>query len=93
MDHGIYQKCISMIDNYYNHDIFLLRQGDLETYLGMHDKGLEETVRFCTRHFKQWIHDLHFEEHRKEITNILHHILCEEKTSKHIYTTHTHHRR
>lgn len=79
LDHKTYKKCIQMIDKYYQNNIFLLRKGDLETYLGMREKGLEETVRFCTRHFQTWLQNEHFQSHRKEINHILSIILDEKQ--------------
>lgn len=41
---------------YYEH-IYILRNGDLEQYLGIHNKGLPETIKFCTEDLRDYLKD------------------------------------
>ena len=50
--------------------IFILQQGDIEAYLGMREKWLEETVQFFHNDFTSRIHDHHFSTQRDELERI-----------------------
>lgn len=54
----------------YRKHIFVLQQWDIEAYLWMHEKGLEETVQFFQNDFTNWLHDRSFDQERNELNNI-----------------------
>lgn len=54
----------------YDKHIFILQQGDIEAYLGMHEKWLEETVQFFQNDFANWLHDVRFDDERTELNII-----------------------
>ena len=60
----LYTHIIQWIQSLYNNDVFLLTQWDLEAYIGIQSKWLDDTVHFCTQNFSQWIIDPIFEEKR-----------------------------
>lgn len=64
------KEIISFIDELYKENIFLLKQGDIETYMGLEEKGVEETIEFYHREFERWIHDPAYAEKRKEMEQI-----------------------
>lgn len=64
------KEIISFIEGMYKEDIFLLKQWDIETYMGLEEKGLEETIEFYHRTFSHWITDPAFAEKRKEMEMI-----------------------
>ena len=51
----------------YKKHIFILQQWDIEAYLGMHEKWLEETVQFFQNDFANWLHDTRFNDERIEL--------------------------
>jgi hypothetical protein len=58
----------------YDEQVFILKRGDIETYLNLREKGLESTVVFCHYDFKNWLTDKQFEPHRKEFEEIFNQI-------------------
>lgn len=64
------QEIIAFIDELYVEGIFLLKQGDVETYMGLEEKGVEETIEFYHHEFERWIKDHAFAAKRKEIEDI-----------------------
>lgn len=42
-----YSDIDNKIDKEYKNDLFILKHGALEQYLGIHNKGLSEVIRFC----------------------------------------------
>lgn len=54
----------------YRKHIFVLQQWDIEAYLGMHEKWLEETVQFFQNDFKNRLHDRSFDQERNELNTI-----------------------
>lgn len=58
------------IERLYDKHIFILQQGDIEAYLGMYEKGLEETVQFIEHDFVQWMDDMRFDDEREELDTI-----------------------
>lgn len=42
-----YPDAIQLIEQEYSKDTFILKEGDLEFYLGIHQKGLPSLIRFC----------------------------------------------
>jgi hypothetical protein len=66
-----YTEILNHIEHLYAHNIFIFEKGDIETYLGMRTKGLEDTIEFCHNSFPLWLHNKEFQSHREEINNIL----------------------
>lgn len=58
------------IEDLYKKHVFILQHGDIEAYLGMQEKWLEETVQFFQNDFKDWLRDARFDEERKELNRI-----------------------
>ncbi len=67
-----------MIDDLYKKDVFVLQQWDIETYLGMQEKWLEETVSFFHNQFETWLHDPRYDDKRAELDTIFR-MIFEEK--------------
>jgi hypothetical protein len=51
-----------------------LSRWDLETYLWLKTKGLEETIRFCNKDFYSWLNDKVSKEYLQEFENIANNI-------------------
>lgn len=66
-----YSYIIEKIDQLYEKNVFILKRWDIETYLGIKSKWLEETITFCHSCFKNRLKDKKFTEHRKELENII----------------------
>jgi len=66
-----YNFIIRKITDLHKNNVFILERWDIETYLGMKEKWLEETVEFCHQHFQAWMRDKKFDDHRKDFRNIL----------------------
>lgn len=49
IEHDIEQK--------YSDRIFILKNGDLENYLGIHNKGLPEIIKFCNNNLNDFLKD------------------------------------
>ncbi len=65
-----YKQLIASIDGMYPKNIFILKKWDIETYLGMPEKGLENTVNFCHKNFKNWMANKNFDACRQEFWEI-----------------------
>ncbi len=65
-----WKKIKDTIENLYKKNIFILQQWDIEAYLGMNEKGLEETVQFFNKKFLVWLHDKNFDAEREELNII-----------------------
>jgi len=69
-----YEYIKSKIQNFYSRWIFILKRWDLETYLWLKRKWLEETIRFCNNNFHSWLNDekskKYFQEFENIVTNI-----------------------
>ncbi len=70
-----WQEIETMIEELYKKNIFILQQWDVEAYLGMQEKWLEETVQFFHNDFQTWLHDRNFDQERKELEYIFYRIL------------------
>lgn len=66
-----YTSILEKIDFLYNKKVFILKKGDIETYLGIKSKGLEETIAFCHNFFDIRLKNKNLAEHRKELENII----------------------
>lgn len=69
-----YDLVIKRIKELYKDNIFILERWDIETYLGMKEKGLEETVVFCHQYFQTRLKNKKFDDHRRDFRNILENI-------------------
>lgn len=58
----------------YSERIYVLKDGDLEDYLGIHQKGLPETIRFCDESLRDYLTD-DTNEKAKEIRSIIKRII------------------
>ncbi len=65
-----YRQLIASIDGLYSQNVFILKKWDIETYLGMPEKWLENTVRFCHYNFKQRLASKNFDTCREEFAEI-----------------------
>lgn len=45
------------IERKYSQKIYILKEGALELYLGIHNKGLSETIKFCNKNIKGFLKD------------------------------------
>ena len=60
------------IEEKYAERIYILKKGDLENYLGIHNKGLQETINFCMNDLTNYINgsDLKAEELKQILERI-----------------------
>ena len=65
-----YRYLLANIDNLYKQNVFILKKWDIETYLGMREKWLEETVKFCHYDFKKRLENKNFDACRQEFIEI-----------------------
>ena len=61
-----YTYVLDGIKKLYGDHVFILQKGDIETYLGIREKGLQNTVKFCHYEFKQWLANKNFDAVRRE---------------------------
>ena len=54
----------------YDKWIYILKKGDLETYLNLPVKWLDETISFCRKFFADWLVDPVTEDRRQELYQI-----------------------
>jgi predicted ATP-dependent endonuclease of OLD family len=66
-----YKYIMEEIKRMYEKNIFILENGDIETYLWLYQKWLEETITFCHEKFNSRIKDTTFNGMRKELDEIL----------------------
>ena len=66
-----YESIIEHIATLYKHNIFILQRGDIETYLGMKTKGVEETIEFCHNFFDARLKNVDLADHRQEFEAIM----------------------
>ena len=66
-----YEYILKQINSFYSKWIFILSKWDLETYLWLRKKWLEETIIFCNKYFKYWLRNKQLESHRKEFLDII----------------------
>lgn len=77
----IYKNIMSNIDSLYKKDTFILKKWDIETYLGMQEKWLENTVKFCHYEFKNRLENKNFDSCRQEFDDIFSAIFAPKKKS------------
>lgn len=66
-----YESIIEHISTLYKHNIFILQRWDIETYLGMKTKWVEETIEFCHNFFGARLKNPDLADHRKEFEAIM----------------------
>lgn len=66
-----YIYILKQIKSFYSKWIFILSKWDLETYLWLRKKWLEETIIFCNKYFHYWLKNKQLEPHRKEFLEII----------------------
>jgi putative ATP-dependent endonuclease of the OLD family len=66
-----YSYILEKIKWLYARNVFILSKGDIETYLSMPWKWLEETINFCHNEFTTWLNNKSLVEHKKELEYIL----------------------
>jgi hypothetical protein len=69
-----YNYIIKKINELHDENVFILEKWDLETYLGMHQKWLAETVVFCHQYFQDRLKNHEFDTHRREFEAMLNRI-------------------
>ena len=69
-----YEEVQWHIDTLYRQQVFVLKKGDIETYLWLKEKGLESTVHFCHHEFGAWLANKQFDAYRNEFHEVLVHI-------------------
>jgi len=65
-----YKYLVSNIDTLYKKNTFILKKWDIETYLGMEEKWLENTVKFCHHDFQKRLENKNFDTCRDEFWEI-----------------------
>lgn len=66
-----YTRIVLWIQRLYKNNIFLLKQWDLEAYIGIQSKGLDDTVYFCLHQFNKRSEDIKYKEKRDELLFII----------------------
>lgn len=66
-----HEYIIKKIEELYPEKIFILKKWDIETYLWMKSKWLEDTVNFCHREFHKWIEKTYMIPHKEELNKII----------------------
>ncbi len=66
-----YSTILEKIELLYGKNIFILKRWDIETYLWIKSKWLEETIAFCHNFFDNRLENKNLLEHRKELENII----------------------
>ena len=66
-----WRRLETAIDAGYANELFILKQGELEDYLGIRGKGLAHIIEFCQTRFGSWLADSSFATHRAELQSVL----------------------
>ncbi len=66
-----YQMITKRIKQLYQDDVYIMMEWDLEAYLGLPAKGLDDTIAFCQHNFVSWLADKNFDNKREEIDAII----------------------
>lgn len=66
-----HEYIIKKIEALYPENVFILKKWDIETYLWIKSKWLEDTVNFCHWHFHQRIKNKSLQSHIKELNEII----------------------
>ena len=65
-----YDYIMEEINGMYDKGIYILKKGDLETYLNLPVKWLDETISFCRKQFAEWLVDPVTDDRRQELYQI-----------------------
>lgn len=65
-----YDYIMEEINGMYDKGIYILKKGDLETYLNLPVKWLDETISFCRKLFTDWLADPVTDDRRQELYQI-----------------------
>jgi hypothetical protein len=66
----IYTHLITNIDTLYKKHVFILKKWDIETYISLPEKWLENMVKFCHYDFRHRLENKAFDSCRKEFEQI-----------------------
>jgi hypothetical protein len=58
----------------YDQNVFILKEGAIETYVPTERKGLSYVAYFCNNYFYERLLDENFKEKRNELEEIMRHI-------------------
>lgn len=70
----LYQTIISKIQSLSTYEIYILKQGSIESYVDTKKKGLDEMIAFCKYRYEQRKENPAFAQKRAELNEILEHI-------------------
>lgn len=66
-----HKAIIKGIERLYADQVFILKEGAIETYVPLERKGLSYMAYFCNAYFYDWLLDEHFTSQRKELNQIM----------------------
>ena len=66
-----HKAIIRGIEKLYEDQVFILKEGAIETYVPLERKGLSYMAYFCNTYFYDWLLDEHFTSQRKELNQIM----------------------
>lgn len=66
-----HKAIIKGIERLYADQVFILKEGAIETYVPLERKGLSYMAYFCNAYFYNWLLDEHFASQRKELNQIM----------------------
>lgn len=66
-----HEAIIRGIEKLYEDQVFILKEGAIETYVPLERKGLSYMAYFCNTYFYDWLLDEHFASQRKELNQIM----------------------
>jgi hypothetical protein len=66
-----YKYILEKINELYTKNVFILKKWDIESYLGIHSKWIEETIDFCRNEFNNRLRNKEFETQRAELEEII----------------------
>ena len=66
-----HKAIIRGIEKLYEDQVFILKEGAIETYVPLERKGLSYMAYFCNTYFYDWLLDEHFASQRKEFNQIM----------------------
>lgn len=68
---GKYHDIVEGIQKLYADHVYLLKEWDLEAYLWLPAKGLDDTVHFCQYNFEPWLRNILYDHKRDELNHIV----------------------
>ena len=71
---GKHKAIIRGIEKLYNDNIFILKEGAIESYVPLERKGFPYMVSFCNNNFHEWLKDPYYEQQRSELLGIVKHV-------------------